>query len=66
MIATVRPWATSWETTTGCRSAARPWALPVAIEVSRHLGDDADLVRSLGAIPMFAADGADGWREVWD
>jgi adenine phosphoribosyltransferase len=30
------------------------------------LGDDAGLVRSLGAIPMFGSDGAGGWHEVWD
>jgi len=30
------------------------------------LGDDADLVRSLGSIPMFADDGTGAWREVWD
>lgn len=30
------------------------------------LGDDADLVRSLGSIPLFVDDGAGGWQEVWD
>jgi adenine/guanine phosphoribosyltransferase-like PRPP-binding protein len=30
------------------------------------LGDDAELVRSLGRIPLFDADGAGGWREAWD
>ena len=30
------------------------------------LGDDASLVRSLAAIPMFEADDAGAWREVWD
>jgi adenine phosphoribosyltransferase len=30
------------------------------------LGDDAELVRSLAAIPMFEADSAGAWREVWD
>jgi adenine phosphoribosyltransferase len=30
------------------------------------LGSDADLVRSLGRIPLFDADGAGGWREAWD
>jgi adenine phosphoribosyltransferase len=30
------------------------------------LGDDADLVRSLGAIPMFTDDGSGAWQEVWD
>jgi adenine phosphoribosyltransferase len=29
------------------------------------LGDDAELVRSLGRIPLFDADGAGGWIEVW-
>lgn len=29
------------------------------------LGADADLVRSLGSIPMFEADDAGGWRELW-
>jgi adenine/guanine phosphoribosyltransferase-like PRPP-binding protein len=29
------------------------------------LGSDADLVRSLGMIPLFDADGAGGWRESW-
>jgi adenine/guanine phosphoribosyltransferase-like PRPP-binding protein len=30
------------------------------------LGADAELVRSLGRIPLFDADGAGGWREAWD
>ena len=30
------------------------------------LGADADLVRPLGAIPLFTDDGAGGWREMWD
>jgi adenine/guanine phosphoribosyltransferase-like PRPP-binding protein len=30
------------------------------------LGDDADLVRSLGRIPLFVADSAGGWQESWD
>ena len=30
------------------------------------LGADADLVRSLGAIPLFTDDGNGGWQEVWD
>jgi adenine phosphoribosyltransferase len=30
------------------------------------LGADAELVRSIGQIPMFDADGAGGWRESWD
>ena len=30
------------------------------------LGDDAHLVRSLGAIPMFTDDGDGTWAEVWD
>jgi adenine/guanine phosphoribosyltransferase-like PRPP-binding protein len=30
------------------------------------LGADASLVRSLGRIPLFDADGAGGWREAWD
>jgi adenine/guanine phosphoribosyltransferase-like PRPP-binding protein len=32
----------------------------------RVLGDDAELVRSLGRIPLFAADGVGGWQETWD
>jgi adenine phosphoribosyltransferase len=30
------------------------------------LGADAELVRSLGRIPLFSADGAGGWREDWE
>ena len=30
------------------------------------LGADADLVRPLGAIPLFTDDGTGGWREMWD
>ena len=48
-------------------ASAATLGIPVAIEVSRHLGlDDAEVVRSLGAIPMFTQDGDGGWREVWD
>jgi adenine/guanine phosphoribosyltransferase-like PRPP-binding protein len=32
----------------------------------KALGADADLVRSLGRIPLFLADGRGGWTESWD